>query len=195
MAGTAERFQIRRMAAFGGASIPSGMLIDAVVRPLQAAFTPMRVHKGGSEAKNTCTETSDIDLVVVLHDFDHAEVKRYCDFRALEAFRTAAREVRVEILSYTNHGMKVRAALVGSWWTTLRADILFTGDRRTTTRQPSALLQLLLHGAASRLRQGDEGEAPAVTRRNHHTQDGRRERVDTDSAAARYFCELLHQAL
>ncbi len=182
------------MAAFGGASIPSGMLIDAVVRPLQAAFTPMRVHKGGSEAKNTCTETSDIDLVVVLHDFDHAEVKRYCDFRALEAFRTAAREVRVEILSYTNHGMKVRAALVGSLVDhTRELDILFTGDPKDNRHDNPPHYYNCFYTA----QQVDYVKAMKAKHPRLHDaiitlKTAARERVDTDSAhVPGYFCELL----
>jgi hypothetical protein len=58
-------------------------LIDCVVRTLQqsAVHKPLRVMTGGSEAKQTAVEGSDIDIVVVLDDFKPGWSQRTANMR------------------------------------------------------------------------------------------------------------------
>ena len=179
------------MASFGGGA--SGMLIDAIVRPLHSAFTPMRIHKGGSEAKNTCVEGSDIDLVVVLRDFDHAQVKSYCT-KANEVFRAASREIGLQVLNYTNHGMKIRAALVESLVDHTRdLDILFTGDPDDNRHgNPPHFYNCFFTAQQVDYVKGVKTKHPKLHDVIIALKTASRERVDTDNAhVPGYFCELL----
>ena len=97
----------------------SGKLIDAVVQLLQSTFQPTRVMKGGSEGKNTAVEGSDIDLVVVLPNFDSKQGNAYCK-TALETLQTAGTATQKTIHSTS---MKV---IVGIGTIIRDIDILFT---------------------------------------------------------------------
>jgi len=102
-------------------SVNSGELIDVVVQLLQTTFHPTRVMKGGSEGKNTAVEGSDIDLVVVLPDFDSKQGKGYCK-TALDALQTASDSI-LKVTRPTS--MKVNVSI----GTDIRdIDVLFTGD-------------------------------------------------------------------
>ena len=73
----------------------SGALIEAVVKSLQSTFHPMQVLKGGSAGKNTDVPGSDIDLVVILQDYDYSQLESYSS-RALQGLQTSASIANIE---------------------------------------------------------------------------------------------------
>ena len=106
-----------------------GRLVDLIVKCAHKEFRPMRVNKGGSTAKNTVVEGSDIDIVVVLKDFNQARLKSYCD-RARAALERDVGVVKLVMTRQTAHGIKIEVTTrpwIGSP-ESQAVDILFTGD-------------------------------------------------------------------
>ena len=102
----------------------SGALIEAVVKSLQSTFHPMQVLKGGSAGKNTDVPGSDIDLVVILQDYDYSQLESYSS-RALQGLQTSASIANIE----KKRDIKVGIAVVVSTVDGSRSvDLLFTGD-------------------------------------------------------------------
>ena len=107
----------------------TGSFIDAVVRPLEEWFCPIRILKGGSQAKKTAVEGSDIDIVVVLEDFDHNRMEEYVG-NAIEALSQEhsngeAVEVKAKERRTTAFGFKISLRILQN---TRDFDVLFTGD-------------------------------------------------------------------
>ena len=61
------------------AAVRSGALIKAVVTSLQQTLHPMQVLKGGSAGKNTDVPGSDIDLVIILQDYNYEKLQSYAN--------------------------------------------------------------------------------------------------------------------
>lgn len=89
---------------------------------------PVRVMIGGSEAKNTQSESSDVDIVVVLKDFDVRRLPEYCQ----TAQQTLAKvgTVTLKLHRTTAHGMKINIQqhMAEHVIEQRDMDILFTGD-------------------------------------------------------------------
>lgn len=105
----------------------NGATIDCIVRSIQQALKPMRVMKGGSEGKNTAVEGSDIDLVVVLDDFDHKSLDHYWDLARIGIEGGGIVVVREEKRLLCGRAIVVHR-VGGSASETAKVDILFTGD-------------------------------------------------------------------
>eukprot|EP00321_Phaeocystis_globosa_P010047 CAMPEP_0118818464 /NCGR_PEP_ID=MMETSP1162-20130426/6194_1 /TAXON_ID=33656 /ORGANISM="Phaeocystis Sp, Strain CCMP2710" /LENGTH=221 /DNA_ID=CAMNT_0006748669 /DNA_START=103 /DNA_END=768 /DNA_ORIENTATION=- len=102
----------------------SGALIEAVVKSLQSTFHPMQVLKGGSAGKNTDVPGSDIDLVVILQDYDYSQLGSYRR-HALQGLRTSASIANVKIERDIKVGISVVVSTVDD---SRSVDLLFTGD-------------------------------------------------------------------
>merc|ERR1739836_183745 len=75
----------------------------------------------GSEVRDTAVEGSDIDIVVVLKDFNHEHIHMYCE-KGLEAL---GEPLTVKLRRMFHHGMKVSVCT----YTDVRdMDIVFTGN-------------------------------------------------------------------
>ena len=106
------------------AAVRSGALIEAVVKSLQSTFHPMQVIKGGSAGKNTDVPGSDIDLVVILQDYNYNQLSSYRTFALQELGKSAAiagitieREIKLGISIIVRTDTDERSV-----------DLLFTGD-------------------------------------------------------------------
>jgi hypothetical protein len=102
----------------------SGALIEAVVKSLQSTFHPVQVLKGGSAGKNTDVPGSDIDLVVILQDYDYSQLESYRS-RALQGLQTSASVANIEKKRDIKVGITVIVSTVGG---SRSVDLLFTGD-------------------------------------------------------------------
>ena len=91
----------------------SGALIEAVVKSLQSTFHPMQVLKGGSAGRNTDVPGSDIDLVVILQDYDYSQLESYCS-RALQGLQTSASVANIEKKRDIKVGITVIVSTVGA---------------------------------------------------------------------------------
>ena len=105
-------------------SVRSGALIKAVVKALQSTFHPAQVIKGGSAGKNTDVPGSDIDLVVILHDYDYKQLASYRSL-ALQELQASADITDVNIKREIKVGITVFVRTVADGRS---VDILFTGD-------------------------------------------------------------------
>ena len=102
----------------------SGALIEAVVKSPQSTFHPMQVLKGGSAGKNTDVPGSDIDLVVILQDYDYSQLESYRS-RALQGLQTSASVANIEKKRDIKVGITVIVSTAGG---SRSVDLLFTGD-------------------------------------------------------------------
>ena len=116
--------------AFVPAATRSGDLINIVVTTIQHSLKPQHVAKGGSEGKNTVVEGSDIDLAVVLNDYNYTLGLQYCT-EVLSAL--ADRDIKHVLETHyidpadkdIPHGMKITVTTAN---VERYIDIQFTGD-------------------------------------------------------------------
>ena len=106
------------------AAVRSGALIKAVVTSLQQTLHPMQVLKGGSAGKNTDVPGSDIDLVIILQDYNYEKLQSYAN-----QAQQGLNDVQGLRLSAENRALKVGVSITVTTDDDKREiDLLFTGD-------------------------------------------------------------------
>ena len=106
-------------------AVRSGALIEAVVKSLHTTFHPMQVIKGGSAGKNTDVPGSDIDLVVIMQDYDYKQLASYRSLALQELQKSAAIVDKIKIEREIKVGISI---LVRTDTDERSVDLLFTGD-------------------------------------------------------------------